>query len=70
MKVRITLMTENMHPASVLGENPEAEIRKAWNLLISMMCKGSREGDKAHIESVEIVDRGGAYKPESGGGGE
>lgn len=74
MKARITLMVENIHPVSVLGENPEAKIRTGWEVLAAMLSTpSSPTGDTAHVESVEIVDRGGTYKlvsEESEGGEE
>ncbi len=70
MKVRVTLMTENIHPVSALEGNPEAKIRTAWEVIAAML---SKPGDKMHVESIEIVDGGGAYKlvnDESEGGEE
>ena len=56
MKVRVTLITENDKPVSMLGENPEVSIKRAWNLVLAMLNLESKDpSDKAFVESVEII---------------
>lgn len=38
MKIRLTIMTENDKPVENLGDNPEEKIKKAWDILLSMMA--------------------------------
>ncbi len=55
MKIRVTLLTENDEPISVLGENPEEKIRKAYEFILALgMLKSP--GDSAVIEKIEIVE--------------
>lgn len=54
MKVRVTLLTENNTPISVLGENPEEKLRKAWEAFAAMVnCAGE---DRCTVESVAFVN--------------
>lgn len=56
MKVRVTLITENDKPVSMLGENPEVSIKRAWDLVLAMLNLESKDpSDKAFVESVEII---------------
>ena len=56
MKVRVTLITENDKPVSMLGENPEVSIKRAWDLVLAMLSLESKDpSDKAFVESVEII---------------
>ena len=54
MKVRVTLMTENDKPISVLGENPEEKLKRGWELICAML--NTMSDDSAALESVEIVE--------------
>lgn len=54
MKVRVTIMTENDKPVSVLGENPEEKIKRGWELVLALL--NTRSEDKATLEKVEIVE--------------
>lgn len=54
MRVRITLMTENDKPISVLGENPEKELKKGWELFLALL--NAQNDDRATLENVEIVE--------------
>ena len=59
MKVRVTLITENDKPVSMLGENPEVSIKRAWDLVLAMLNLESKDpSDKAFVESVEIIGEG------------
>ena len=59
MKVRVTLITENDKPVSMLGENPEVAIKRAWDLVLAMLSSESKDpSDKAFVESVEIIREG------------
>lgn len=59
MKVRVTLITENDKPVSMLGENPEVAIKRAWDLVLAMLSLESKDpSDKAFVESVEIIGEG------------
>ena len=53
MKVRVTLMTENDKPVEVLGEDAEEKAKKAWDMLIGLLNRVSK--DTAYVESVEIL---------------
>lgn len=55
MKIRVTLLTENNKPVSVLGENPEAKIKQAWDLALTLIAT-LNPGDKAFVEKVEVVE--------------
>lgn len=53
MKVKITFLTENDIPVSELGENPEREIQKLWELFCAMLniqCE-----DTIRLEKTEIL---------------
>lgn len=54
MRVRVTLMTENDVPVSVLGENPEQKIRDAWDVTIAALDLMIE--DSIYVESTEIVE--------------
>lgn len=54
MKVRVTLITENDKPVSVLGENPEETARKGWELVLALL--NAQSEDRATLERVEIVE--------------
>lgn len=54
MKVRVTIMTENDKPISVLGENPEEKIKRGWELVFALL--NAQSEDKAMLENVEIVE--------------
>ena len=59
MKVRVTLITENDKPVSMLGENPEVTIKRAWELVLAVMSLESKDpSDRAFVESVEIIGEG------------
>ena len=55
MKIRLTIMTENDKPVENLGENPEEKIKKAWEILFTMMSLLSENNDTAYVERVEVV---------------
>lgn len=54
MKIKVTLLTENEKPVSVLGENPEEKARKAWELVCAML--NMQGEDKIQLENVEILE--------------
>jgi len=54
MKVRVTIMTENDKPVSVLGENAEEKVKRAWELAITLI--NSLSEDRAIVEKVEVVE--------------
>lgn len=54
MKVRVTIMTENDKPVSVLGENPEEKAKRVWELVLALL--NTKSEDKATLESVEIIE--------------
>lgn len=58
MKIRVTLLTENNKPLSVLGENPEEKIKKAWECTLLLLSLIGDTQDRAILESFEIVDDG------------
>ena len=55
MKIRLTIMTENDKPVENLGDNPEEKIKKAWDVLLSMMALMSENNENAYVERVEVV---------------
>ena len=56
MKIRLTIMTENDKPVENLGDNPEEKIKKAWDVLLTMMSLMSEDNnDNAYVERVEVV---------------
>lgn len=55
MKIRLTIMTENDKPVEILGDNPEEKIKKAWDVLLTMMSLTSENNDTAYVESVEVM---------------
>ena len=59
MKVRVTLITENDKPVSMLGKNPEVSIKRAWDLVLAMSSLESKDpSDRAFVEGVEIIGEG------------
>lgn len=55
MKIRLTIMTENDKPVENLGENPEEKIKRAWDILLTMISLMSEENENAYVERVEVV---------------
>ncbi|MBR2555072.1 MAG: hypothetical protein IKE94_09455 [Aeriscardovia sp.] len=55
MKIRLTIMTENDKPVENLGDNPEEKIKKAWDILLSMITMMSENNENAYVERVEVV---------------
>lgn len=59
MKLRVTLMTENDLPVSVLGPNPEEKARKAWEIMCALLNEiGGANNDHVTLESVEFLEEG------------
>lgn len=54
MKVRVTIMTENDKPVSVLGENPEEKVKRGWELVLALL--NTQSEDKVMLESAEIIE--------------
>lgn len=54
MRVRITLMTENDKPISVLGKNQKKELKKGQELFLALL--NAQNDDRATLENVEIVE--------------
>ena len=48
-------MTENDKPVENLGDNPEEKIKKAWDILLSMITMMSENNENAYVERVEVV---------------
>lgn len=55
MKIRLTIMTENDKLVENLGDNPEEKIKKAWDVLLTMISLMSEENENAYVERVEVV---------------
>ena len=55
MKIRLTIMTENDKPVENLGDNPEEKIKKAWDVLLTMITLMSENNENAYVERVEVV---------------
>ena len=55
MKIRLTIMTENDKPVENLGKNPEEKIKRAWDVLLTMISLMSEENENAYVEHVEVV---------------
>lgn len=56
MKIRVTILTENDKPLSLIGENPQAKAELAWTLILNMINKCCEDGEKATLESVEVEE--------------
>ena len=55
MKIRLTIMTENDKSVENLGDNPEEKIKKAWDVLLTMITLMSENNENAYVERVEVV---------------
>lgn len=59
MKIRLTVMTENIVPVETLdefGNMAEEKIKKAWNQVLELLLAfGNETGERAYVEKVEIV---------------
>lgn len=55
MKIRLTIMTENDKPVENLGDNPEEKIKKAWDVLLTIITVMSENNENAYVERVEVV---------------
>ena len=55
MRIRVTLLTENNKPVSVLGKNPEEKIKRAWELALTLIMTQT-PGETAIVEKVEVVE--------------
>ena len=57
MKIRVTLLTENNRPKSVLGPNPEGKARKAWEIMCALLNEmGGANNDKVSLEGLEFIE--------------
>ena len=56
MKIRLSIITENNKSVEVLGEDAEAKIRDAWNIVLLSLSIMSPNKDKAYVENVEILE--------------
>lgn len=56
MKVRVTILTENKKPAALLGENPEAKIKNAWDMCVALLSTLFEDDETAIVERVELID--------------
>ena len=65
MKIRLTVITENDKPVSVLGENPEEKIKEAWNLVLTLIATLNPR-DKAFVEKVEVIEKHDDHNNSSG----
>lgn len=54
MKTRIVLYGENDTPASILGDNPQEKVKKAWDAVIALL--DTTTDDILRVESVEVWD--------------
>lgn len=54
MKTRIVLYGENDKPASILGDNPQEKVKKAWDTVIALLA--TTTDDILRVESVEVWD--------------
>ena len=64
MKIRLTVITENDKPVSILGENPEEKIKQAWDLVLTIIAT-LNPGDKAFVEKVEVIEENDDYNNSS-----
>lgn len=55
MKIRLIIMTENDKPVENLEDNPEEKIKKAWDVLLTMISLMSENNENAYVEQVEVV---------------
>lgn len=58
MKIRLTIMTENDVPASVLGENGLEKVRQVWGTLITLLSLNAAPNESLSLENVELVEEG------------
>ena len=65
MKIRLTLITENDNPISVLGENPEEKIKDVYERILARAMLKS-PGDRAVIEKVEVIEENDDHNNSSG----
>ena len=54
MKTRVVLYGENDKPTSILGDNPQAKVKKAWDAVIALLA--TTTDDILRVESVEVWD--------------
>lgn len=54
MKTRIVLYGENNKPLSVLGDNPQTKVKKAWDLVVGFL--DANTSDTLRVESVDVWD--------------
>jgi len=54
MKVRVTLMTSNDVPVSVLGDDPEEKAKQVWDIATAFLS--AQGDDDIYVEKVEIVE--------------
>lgn len=54
MKTRIVLYAENDKPVSILGDNPQEKVKKAWDAVIALLA--TTTDDIMRVESVEVWD--------------
>ena len=54
MKTRIVLYGENDKPVSILGDNPQEKVKKAWDTVIALLA--TTTDDILRVESVEVWD--------------
>lgn len=54
MKTRIVLYGENDKPISILGDNPQEKVKKAWDAVIAFFAINT--DDIMRVESVEVWD--------------
>lgn len=67
MKIRLTLITENDKPVSVLGENPEEKIKRAWDLALTFIgTLNHGPVDKVFVEKVEVIEENDDHNNSSG----
>ena len=54
MKTRIVLYGENDKPISILEDNPQEKVKKAWDAVIALLAVNT--DDIIRVESVEVWD--------------
>ena len=54
MKTRVVLYGENDKPVSILGDNPQEKVKKAWDAVIALLA--TTTDDIIRVESVEVWD--------------
>ena len=54
MITRVTIVTKNDTPVSVLGDNPNEKVKAAWEIMLNLVALQS--GETVSVEKAEVWD--------------